>query len=98
MPTPRKHPPAVSAELDVKAICEAIERERVRRRLRHYQVAAQLDVSETTVSTWRRGGGMSADVAVRIACWLKRDLRDFAVRKPARPAADLAPAVPADAA
>jgi transcriptional regulator with XRE-family HTH domain len=82
-----KKPPAASISLDTPAICRALERERVRRKLKHYQVAAQLDVSETTIATWRRGGGMSGDVAVRVAGWLDVDLRDFA-----RPPADLGPA------
>ena len=82
-------------ELDTGALTEAIERERVRRQLRHYQVAAELGVSETTVACWRRGGGMNGDVALRISVWLSVDLRDFARQKPA---ADLAPAVSADAA
>jgi hypothetical protein len=95
MATPRKHPPAVSVELNIEQLTLAIERERVRRQLRHYQVAAELGVSETTVACWRRGGGMNGDVAVRIAVWLRRDLRSFARQKPA---ADLDPAIPADAA
>src|SRR5438874_2593241 len=93
MPAPRKHPPAVSVELNIPALTAAIERERVRRQLLHYQVAAELDVSEATVSAWRRRySSMTADVALRVSIWLRKDLRDFAVRKPARPPADPLPA------
>jgi transcriptional regulator with XRE-family HTH domain len=89
MPAPRKHPPAVITELNIEQLCRAIERERVRRQLRHYQVAAELGVSEATVSAWRRRySSMSGDAAVRVALFLRRDLRDFARQRPARPAAD----------
>ena len=47
MPAPRKHPRAVSVELDIEALTKAIERERVRRQLMHYQVAA---------GAWRQRG------------------------------------------
>ena len=95
MPAPRKHPPAVSVELDIEALTKAIERERVRRQLMHYQVAAELGVSEATVSAWRRRySSMSGDAALRVAIWLRCDLRDFALKKPARPPADLVPATP----
>lgn len=78
MATRRKHLPADVVELDTGALTKAIERERVRRQLRHYQVAAELGVSETTVACWRRGGGMNGDVALRISVWLRKDLRDYA--------------------
>ncbi len=48
------------------------------------QVAAELGVNASTISQWRRGVGMSGDVALRIACWLRVDLRDFA-KEPADP-------------
>ena len=79
---------AASIQLDIPKLCEALEKERCRRKLKHFQVAAELGISETTVSTWRRGTSMSGDVALRVSLWLGADLRDFA-----RPPADLDPAV-----
>ena len=86
MPAPRKHPPAVSVELNIAALTEAIELERVRRQLMHYQVAAELGVSEATVSAWRRRySSMSGDAAVRVSLWLGADLRRFAVTRHVSP-------------
>jgi transcriptional regulator with XRE-family HTH domain len=62
------------------------------------QVAAELGIDASTIAQWRRGVGMSGDVAVRLAIWMDVDLRAYARQVPARPPADPAPAVSADAA
>ena len=80
-------------QLDIPKLRQAIEKERCRRKLKHFQVAAELGISETTVSTWRRGTSMSGDVALRVVTWLRADLRDFA-----RPPAALDPATKGQAA
>jgi hypothetical protein len=78
------------------ALCEALERERIRCRLGHHDLAAELGVSYSAYSYWRsRHSGMTGSAAVRVSVFLREDLRSFAVRKPT---ADPAPAVSADAA
>jgi hypothetical protein len=96
MPKHPKHPPAITTELDMVALTEALERERLRCRLSHHDLAAELGVSYSAYSYWRsRHSGMTGSAAVRVSVFLREDLRSFAVRKPA---ADPAPAVSADAA
>jgi hypothetical protein len=95
MPRHPKHPPAITTELDMAALTEALERERLRCRLNHHDLAAELGVAYSTYSYWRaRHSGMTGSAALRVSIFLRADLRDFAMRKPA----DLAPAASADAA
>jgi hypothetical protein len=92
MPRHPKHPPAVTTELDMAALTEALERERLRCRLSHHDLAAELGVSYSAYSYWRgRHSGMTGSAALRVSIFLRADLRDYAVRVPA---ADLAPATP----
>src|SRR5438034_884269 len=98
MATPKK-PLAAGLELDMRKLTGALERERVRRELTHQEVADQLHVTASAIWHWRRRqSGMTGDAAVRVADWLDVDLRSFARHRPARPGADLSPAVSADAA
>jgi DNA-binding XRE family transcriptional regulator len=75
----KRRPSAPGLELDIGKLCEAVEAERQERGLTQHRLADELGVDYTTMCVWRRGrGGMNGDVALRIACWLPADLRDFA--------------------
>lgn len=67
--------------LDTEALYQAVEDARWERHLSRKQAAQALGVSVAAYGLWGRGGGISADVAVRISKWLDRDLRDF-VKQP----------------
>jgi transcriptional regulator with XRE-family HTH domain len=71
-------------QLDVPKLLEALDHEQRRRGLTQLQVASQLRVNPSTIRQWRLGVSMSGDVAVRLALWLRVDLRKFA-RQPADP-------------
>ena len=74
-------------------VTEALERERLRCRLSHYDLADQLGVAYSAYSYWRsRHSGMTGSAALRVSIFLRRDLRDFAREGPARPPAVLGPA------
>jgi len=92
MATPKKSPEAV-LELDMKRVTEALERERLRCRLSHYDLAKELGVVYSTYAYWRsRHSGMTGNAALRVSIFLREDLRSFARQAPARPPADLGPA------
>ena len=75
----RKREPVTCFALDVAALYEAVDAERRRSRMTLEQVAAELDVSYSTMACWRcGGGGIQADAALRLALWMDIDLRDFA--------------------
>ena len=76
--------PDGAIQLDVARLYEALDREQCRLKLTHLEVADRLDVSYATLACWRRGGGMNADAAVRLALWLRVDLRAY-TRQPADP-------------
>jgi transcriptional regulator with XRE-family HTH domain len=70
-------PATAELTLDAEAMYEEIDRQRRHRRLRRKEVAAELGVAPCTISTWGAGGGVSADVALRICIWTGRSLEDF---------------------
>ena len=80
-----KVPQAATIGLDAAKLYRALDAERKRRGMSLEETATKLDVSYATMGTRRLGGGMRADVAVRIALFLGRDLRMFAKYPPADP-------------
>ncbi len=61
----------------------AVEAERQRRGLTQTQVAEHLRITYVTLCYWRRAGpSIGGNVALRIACFCRIDLRDYA-RQPA---------------
>jgi len=74
-------------ELDVLALMRLVEAERQHRGLTYQEVAAQLFVCYDTLCYWRRGGpSIGGSAAMRVACWLDVDLRDFVVQPADQPA------------
>jgi transcriptional regulator with XRE-family HTH domain len=65
-------------QLDAEKLFEAIDRRRRRLKMRRKDVAAELGVSPAAVTFWGAGGGIGADAALRICCWLGVDIKDFA--------------------
>ena len=81
-----KRPSEAGLDLDVRRLCEAIDRERQRRGRTYQDVAAELGVTYSTLCYWRRGNNaMTARAALRISVWLSRDLRMFTSYTPADP-------------
>ena len=71
--------PDGAIQLDVAALYEALDAERKRRNLSLGKTAERLNVSRSTMACWHRtASGMNADAAVRLALWLRVDLRDYA--------------------
>lgn len=70
------------AVLDREALYETIERKRRREGMKKEDVAKVLGVQPCTYSVWARGGGFSADVAVRASMWCGVDLRSLVTIDP----------------
>ncbi len=90
MPVSRKRPlpqePRITGlKVDHEAIYEAVDRERRRRNMRYYEVAATLGVSPPTVTGWGHGIGFSVNHLARALTWLDRPLSDFTTTEPAEP-------------
>ena len=87
MAASRRKSPEPALELDVLGLMEAIERKRQHRGQTHQQVAEQLHISYGTMCYWRRGGtSIGGNIALRIAVWLRVDLRDYAKEPADQPA------------
>src|SRR5260370_26034582 len=83
-PLPQE-PQITGIRVDHEAVYSALDRERRRRNMRFYEVAALLGVSRPTVTGWGHGVALSTDSLARILCWLDRDLADFVVMTEPRP-------------
>jgi transcriptional regulator with XRE-family HTH domain len=65
-------------EVDAELVYEALDRKRRHLRMRRREVAEILGVSPPAYTYWSQGGGINADILIRVCTWLGRDARDFA--------------------
>jgi len=83
-PLPQE-PGITRLRVDHEAIYSALDRERRRRNMKFYEVAAILGVSRPTLTGWGHGVSFSPTCLARILAWLDRDLSDFVTTEPADP-------------
>jgi hypothetical protein len=71
--------------VDYEAVYAALDRERRRRDMWFYEIAAILGVSRPVLTGWGHGGTIGTTHLARILCWLDRNLADFTTVEPAEP-------------
>lgn len=83
-PLPQE-PRITRLRVDHESVYSALDRERRRRNMKFYEVAAILGISRPTLTGWGHGVSFSTTCLVRILAWLDRPLSDFVTTEPADP-------------